>query len=151
MLFSSWTRRKFQVVWAIGLFAEATLISATVIAYRRADADSKRNWGPVTHGGPSATPLQRDSALRLLRDQLGVGLDIRHDTIVGVHMTPQTERAFAAAIRQVAAAATEAAALVLAIYLAIPIALLILSVLWYRAHRPSLENLASPAAQRTPS
>ena len=146
MLLHFWSRRNLQVAWAIGLFAEAALIGATIIANRRADAEWDREWGRFTTASPSATPLQRDSALRLLREQTGISLDIRHDTIVAVHARPATERAAAAAVAQISSGLAAAAVLALAIYLAIPMALLILTILWHRAHRPSAATFASPAA-----
>jgi hypothetical protein len=129
------TRRKPQIVWKTGLFSEAVLIGATVAADRRASADFDRRWGRFTNGSAAATPLQRDSALRLLRDQTGISVEIRNDTIVAVHASPATERAFGATLARISSDLAVAAVLALAIYLAIPMALLIITMLWYRAHR----------------
>ena len=146
MLLRKWTRRNLQIAWAIGLLAEAVLIGATVIANRRDEADWDRRWGRFMAPGLPATPSQRDSALRLLRDQTGISLDIRHDTIVAVHVPPATEHAVAVAVRQFWSGLAAAAVLALGVYLAIPMALLILTLLWYRAHRPSGATFVSPAA-----
>ena len=146
MLLSSWTRRNLQIARAIGLVAEAVLIGTTAMANRRADADWDRKWGPYTSASPSATRLQRDSALRLLRDQAGVTLDIRNDTIVAIHALPATERALGAAVANISSGLAAAAVIALGVYLAIPTGLLILTMLWYRAHRRSAAAFASPAA-----
>lgn len=145
MILQSWTRRTISVAWAIGFVAEAVLVGATVISNRRADADWNRKWGAVTNASP-ATPQQRDSALRLLRDRTGIQMDIRNDTIVALHVPPATARAFGAWIASISDGLKEAIAIGLALYLTIPLALVILTVLWYRARRSSVATFTSPAA-----
>lgn len=143
MILRNWTRQTISVAWAIGLTAEAALVGANVISNRRADADWAQKWEQVANASPS-TRQQRDSALGLLRDRTGIEIHVRNDTIVALHVPPATARAFGTSIASISGELREAIAIGLAIYLTIPLALVILTVLWYRARR----SLSAPQLSR---
>ena len=137
----AWSRRTIGRLWLVGLLLEAGLVGVGVAQTRRerarADAEFARLFGP---SGRRAAPPSADAVRRL--ESAGVKLEMHGDTITRVTLSPEAEREVRPIIEAVGQMGrTMAPALMwvvvsaAAIYLAVPAALIALTLAWGIAQR----------------
>ena len=149
MVFRNRFRRRLIRLWLVGGLLEILLVAGGAYQVHRANAPTAADSLGIFGGRPvPVPPAVRDSALRGLAAQ-GISLQLHGDTLVGVQLSPERKREFNKVTRQFGEALTEMAPLlfavgfaIMALYLAIPIALVIITIRWRRAARRSIESVA---------
>jgi hypothetical protein len=137
----TWSRRTVGLFWVAGLVLETSVVIAGIVHARRDSAQADAKWeqmqGPTFKRG---MPLTAEGLRRL--DSAGVKLELHGDTIVSVTLSPEAARVFqglGGAVRRVATGLAPKFALVfvlnIVLYLAVPGALLALTLAWLHAQR----------------
>lgn len=141
MALRDWSRRRLIRLWFVGIAAEGILIAGSVYQARRTDAIDAARSQRKLGGGRPVSPTERAAALKQLAAQ-GVSVQTRNDTVVAVQLTPERQQQLDTALRSISGSLRKAApalfaafALIIAAYLAIPAALIVVTVLWLRATR----------------
>ncbi|MDB4906232.1 MAG: hypothetical protein JWO05_1016 [Gemmatimonadetes bacterium] len=129
MLLDRASRRTLLTVWAVGMLAQAALIGLAVAANRRSDAAWERKWGRFTESTPSARRMKVDS---LPLPMNGVR---RNDSAIAASESDTTPSPSREAAGTIYGGVLVVVIVTVATYLAIPLALLVFTALWYRAHR----------------
>lgn len=149
MVFRDRSRRRLIRLWLVGGLLEIILVAGGAYQVHRANAFAAVDSLGIFGGRPfPVAPAARDSALRGLAAQ-GISLQLHGDTLVGVQLSRAQKQELDKAAHQFGEALSEMAPIlfavefvILALYLAIPIALVIITIRWRRATRRSIESVA---------
>ena len=148
MAVRDWSPRRLAVAWAVGLALEAGLVAATVYSNQRDRERLEREQAAMMQRARPASPAERDSVFRELRDRYGITLSARGDTITAVQLSPEAERKAAHFVDSVrgpfVVVAILATLLAAVVYGAIPAVLVTITVVWWRARRSQRLGAAAP-------
>ena len=146
MAIRDWSGRKLALCWVAGLLFEGSLLGLGAWNERRAESEFRERHAWMDVPARRLSPEERDSVLRVLSERHGISIVTRGDTIASVTLDSTAQQAARQSIDGFGVAVGFALLLFALIVLPVPIALVGITLVWYRERRRRARSLSAAPA-----